>query len=304
MAKKRKALGRGLDSILPTNLPEENPPVVESSSSSSSSSPASVFMIPLDQIEVNPFQPRKHFQPEPLEELAASIKMHGIIQPITVRKLTDNQYQLIAGERRLRASQIAELKEVPAYIRTANDEEMLEMALIENIQREDLNPVEIANSYQLMIDELDLKQEDLGAKVGKDRTTVTNYLSLLKLPPEVKAGLRDKLISMGHAKAIKSVQDTMDQMRLFEQVVDQGMSVRQTEKIARDLRAPKKAVAKNTAAANPQEIHLRNLVSQMEEKFGNKVKIQQKQADSEGSITVHFNNDEDLNRLLEILDIV
>ncbi|MCL4120541.1 UNVERIFIED_CONTAM: hypothetical protein GTU68_016660 [Idotea baltica] len=285
MAKKRKALGRGLDSILPTNIP-------------------GVFMIPLDQIEVNPFQPRKHFQPEPLKELAESIRVHGIIQPLTVRKLSDNQYQLIAGERRMRASQIAELTEVPAYIRTANDEEMLEMALIENIQREDLNPVEIANSYQLMIDELGLKQEDLGAKVGKDRSTVTNYLSLLKLPPEVKAGLRDKLISMGHAKAIKGVQDTMDQMRLFEQVVEQGMSVRQTEKVARDLRTPKKAVAKKTAAANPQEIHLRKLISQMEEKFGNKVKIQQKQADSEGAITVHFNNDEDLNRLLEILDIV
>ncbi|WNJ19870.1 ParB/RepB/Spo0J family partition protein [Pontibacter sp. G13] len=286
--RKRQALGRGLGSILP-ETPDENPLSSE---------------IPIHQIELNPYQPRKHFDEEMLEELAKSIEIHGVIQPITVRKLADAQFQLISGERRLRASKLAGLKQVPVYIRTADDEQMLEMALIENIQREDLNPIEIANSYQLMIDELGLKQEDLGEKVGKKRSTVTNYVSLLKLPDAVKAALRDGGISMGHAKTLKNIEDHILQMGLFQDILDRGLSVRQAEELARKLkqRTSGKGDPKELEKPSVHDIHLRKVADTLTDRFGNKVKLNQKK-DGKGEISIPFNNTDDLNRILDILDL-
>lgn len=289
MAKgKRQALGRGLGSILPTDPQTTGKP--------------QIFEISVRQIERNPYQPRQDFKSEPLDELAASIKVHGIIQPLTVRKLSDRKYQLISGERRLRAAQLAKLTEVPAYIRTADDEQMLEMALIENIQREDLNPVEIALTYQRMIDELGLKQEELGDKVGKKRATVTNYLSLLKLPEKIILGLREGELSTGHAKAIKNINDPVQQHQLFQDIIDRGLSVRQAEEMARKLKQAKTAKPKEEPAPHPNDIHLKQVSRQLEEKFSTRVRLVQKQ-DGQGELALSFNNTEDLNRLLELFDL-
>ncbi|MDX2283139.1 MAG: ParB/RepB/Spo0J family partition protein [Bacteroidia bacterium] len=286
---KRKALGRGLGSILPTDLPAERPLVSE---------------ISLDQIEVNPYQPRHEFDQNALEELAASIREHGIIQPLTVRKLSEGQYQLISGERRMRASKLAGLTEVPAYVRTADDEQMLEMALIENIQREDLNPVEIALSYQRLIEELKLTQEAVADKVGKKRPTITNYLSLLRLPADVMDALRRNQISMGHAKALLSIEDPVLQLRALKEILEKDLSVRMTEALAAQLRQAKAQAKQAVAAApaNPNQIHLNKVADQLEEKFGNKVRVVQG-ATGKGEIVIPFNSTGDLNRLLEMFDL-
>lgn len=259
--------------------------------------------IPLSQIEINPFQPRQEFDQTALEELAASIRVQGIIQPLTVRKLSDNQYQLIAGERRLRASKIAGLKEVPAYVRTANDEQMLEMALIENIQRENLNPIEIALSYQRMISELSLRQEELGDKVGKDRATVANYLRLLKLQPEIMKALRENVISMGHGRALITIEDPQQQIKLFREVVDQALSVRQTEALKRKLETATPVAPAKKEKPNAGMIHLDHVRRQLEDKFGSKVKLSQDTSGS-GELAVGFHSTEDLNRILEILELL
>ncbi|MEM7372355.1 MAG: ParB/RepB/Spo0J family partition protein [Bacteroidota bacterium] len=290
--KKRAALGRGLGSILPTDVPNK------------SSSNQSTADIPVRQIERNPYQPRQEFDELALQELADSIKVHGIIQPITVRKLAENKFQLISGERRLRASKIAGLSDIPAYIRTANDEEMLEMALIENIQREDLNPIEIALTYQRMIDELGLKQEDLGGKVGKGRSTVTNFLALLKLPTDVQAGLRDNSISTGHAKALNGLGEPAMQLAVYKDIVEQELSVRKTEELVKRLKQPKKQQNedKKDAGNSAGQIHLNKVGDQLTSKFGNKVRLSQK-SNGQGEITIPFNSTEDLNWILsEILD--
>lgn len=293
MAKRNKGLGKGLGAILPTQLPEDNPTV----------SPTGVNEIPLADIEINPFQPRNHFDPDKLKELAESVKKHGIIQPLTVRKLSGDKYQLIAGERRLRAAKAADLTQVPAYVRTADDEQMLEMALIENIQREDLNPIEIALSYQRMITELGLKQEQLGVKVGKNRTSVSNYLRLLKLPAEIEKALKEKIISFGHGRALISVDKQDDQLRLFENIILDNLSVRQTEKLVQDLAIPKaKKKAKDLKTKDANRIQLDDLEKQLEEKFGNKVTLSQKK-DGKGEIKLNFSSTEDLNRILEMLDM-
>ncbi|MEQ1587234.1 MAG: ParB/RepB/Spo0J family partition protein, partial [Cyclobacteriaceae bacterium] len=210
---KKKALGRGLSALLSDTPDTEKLDVdVSSPIGSHKTSGDSINEISLSQIETNPFQPRQHFDKEALNELAESIKVHGIIQPITVRKLSHNQYQLISGERRFQASRLAGLKAIPAYVRTADDQQMLEMALIENIQRENLNPIEISLSYQRLISECNLKQEELGDRVGKNRSTVTNYLRLLKLPPDIQIAVRDHRISMGHARAIINVENPDSQL--------------------------------------------------------------------------------------------
>jgi ParB family chromosome partitioning protein len=294
-ARKRKGLGRGLESILPTNLPSDKPEVQEATN---------INLIPVSQIETNPYQPRSEFDQQALEELADSIKEQGIIQPLTVRKLAAKQYQLIAGERRLRASKIAGLKEVPAYIRTANDEQMLEMALIENIQREDLNPIEIAISYQRMIDELGLKQSQLGDKVGKNRASVSNYLRLLKLPPKIKNGLKSKLISFGHGRTLIAVKDPIKQEDLYNEVLVNQLSVRQLETLIQEI---EKNEAKSKIPAKKEEItteqiQLRRVSDQLTAKFGNKVKLNQGKT-GQGEIRITFNSTKDLNRILEIIDL-
>src|SRR5690606_4499484 len=195
----------------------------------------SVNPIRVEDIEVNPFQPRTEFDTSALEELAESIKLQGLIQPITVRRMSENSYQLISGERRLRASRLAGLTEIPAYVRTANDQQMLEMALIENIQRENLNAIEVALSFQRMIDECDLKQEELGDRVSKSRSTVTNYLRLLKLPPSIQASIRDGKISMGHARALVNVAEVEMQLFIHQEIIKKGLSVRKVEELVRML---------------------------------------------------------------------
>ncbi len=217
-AKKRQAMGRGLSALLPTdeNLGNGN---VE----------GRVLEVPLHQIETNPFQPRTQFNPETLEELASSIAALGVIQPITVRRMGDENYQLVSGERRFRASQMLQLETIPAFIRVANDKESLEMALVENIQRDDLDPIEIALSYERLINEINLTQEEMSKRVGKKRSTVTNYLRLLHLDPLIQSGIRDGFISMGHGRALLAVDDAKEQLNLYKKIVATGMSVRETE---------------------------------------------------------------------------
>lgn len=260
--------------------------------------------IPLDQIQVNPFQPRIHFDRQALEELSESIKVQGIIQPITVRKLGDKEYQLISGERRFQASKLAKLKSIPAYIRTADDQQMLEMALIENIQRENLDAIEIALSYQRLIEECNLKQEQLGDRVGKNRTTVNNYLRLLRLPPDIQAGIRDKKISMGHARAIINVDDVDKQLHIYKKTVNEELSVRKVEQLVRDLMSkasddPKPEKKKSTAH---KSYEVQQVQQKLSSHFGTRVGLK---ADGQfrGEIKIPFVSTEDLNRILEIINL-
>jgi ParB family chromosome partitioning protein len=230
-AKKRQAMGRGLSALLPTeeNLKEGK---VE----------GRVLEVPLRQIETNPFQPRTQFNPETLQELASSIAALGVIQPITVRRMGPESYQLVSGERRFRASESLNLETIPAFIRVANDKESLEMALVENIQRDDLDPIEIAVSYQRLISEINLTQEEMSQRVGKKRSTVTNYLRLLNLDPIIQSGIRDGFISMGHGRALLGLEDPAAQLNLYKKIVATGMSVRETEQAVK----PKKETPKST----------------------------------------------------------
>lgn len=257
-----------------------------------------VAMIPVTQIEVNPFQPRKDFDPEALEELAHSLKVHGLIQPITVRRLSSKEYQLISGERRLRASRIAGLQEVPAYVRIANDQEMLEMALVENIQREDLNPIEISITYQRLIDECSLTHENLGDRVGKKRSTVTNFLGLLKLPPQIQQALKNRQISMGHAKALRGIDDVAIQLSIFQEIILHGLSVREAEELARDYQQPKGRTA--TAPKRLPDTY-QHVQDNLRNFFGAKVQLKASEQ-GKGQIVIPFSSNDDLNRLLDLLE--
>lgn len=295
--KRKNALGRGLGALLEdsSNNAEEslnNNPV------------GSMNEIPLDQIQVNPYQPRTHFDRQALEELAESIKVQGIIQPITVRKLSNSEFQLISGERRFQASKIAKLETVPAYIRTADDQQMLEMALIENIQRENLNAMEIALSYQRLLEECDLKQDQLGERVGKNRTTVNNYLRLLRLPPDIQAGIRDKQISMGHARAIVNVEDVDKQLHIFKKIVEEELSVRKVEQLVRDLmsNSTDKPSTKSKGSTQHRNYEVQQVQQKLSSHFGTRISLK---ADGQfrGEIKIPFVSTEDLNRILEIIDM-
>jgi ParB family chromosome partitioning protein len=255
--------------------------------------------VKISQVQVNPFQPRTDFDPEALHELAESIKLQGLIQPITVRQSDQNFYQLISGERRLRASKLAGLTEIPAYVRTANDQQMLEMALIENIQRENLNAIEVALSFQRMIDECNLKQEQLGERVSKNRSTVTNYLRLLKLPPAIQVSIRDKEISMGHARALVSVEDVDKQLYLFQEIINHGLSVRKVEELVSQLHN----IGKEKKPTKPIRISFqyRKIEDDLASKFSTNVKLKLNEQ-GKGSIEIGFMSDDDLNRILEMLD--
>ncbi len=296
MSKKRNALGRGLSALL------SDTPETEKLEEARGAAPSSgVNEILLTEIQVNPFQPRKHFEEVSLKELADSIKVHGIIQPLTVRKLSQNQYQLISGERRFQASKLAGLKAVPAYVRSADDQQMLEMALIENIQRENLNPIEIAVSYQRLISEINLKQEELGDRVGKSRTTVTNYLRLLKLPPDIQIAVRDNKISMGHARAIINVESPETQLYIFKKTITEDLSVRKVEELVRQVTSSGKERKENSpesASPGPSK-EIKQLQSTLSTHFGTKVNV--KSDGKKGEIKIPFFSVEDLNRILEIL---
>ncbi len=291
--KKKTGLGRGLGALL------EDSDEKEQISGSGATIKGAINEISIDSIEVNPFQPRTDFNEEALEELAESIRVQGIIQPITVRALNESEFQLISGERRLQASKRAGLKVIPAYIRTADDQQMLEMALIENIQRENLNAIEIALSYQRLLNECELKQEQLGDRVGKNRTTVNNYLRLLKLPPDIQIALRDGKISMGHARAIINIENVDLQLDIFKKTIEEALSVRKVEQLVRESLNPKKESPKPKEEINPEIVKLQDKLTSH---FGTKIHVKA-DSNNKGEIKIPFVSADELDRILELLKV-
>jgi ParB family chromosome partitioning protein len=293
---KKPALGRGLSALLENAKTDittkgigENAPVVNS-----------VSVIKIKNIETNPFQPRTNFEETALQELSDSIKQHGIIQPITVRKLGYDRYQLISGERRFRASQMAGLTDVPAYIRIADDQEMLEMALVENIQREDLDPIEVSLSYKRLIDECNLTQEQLSEKVGKQRSTVTNFLRLLKLPAPIQKSLRDREITMGHAKALINIDNEDRQLAIFAMALEQDFSVRQIEDLARGEKV--KVTPKVTRIEKPLSIEDKAIAKGLDKIFNKSYQLK-RNAKGGGNLTLSFSNDAELQHIISFFGI-
>jgi len=290
MAKKPLIPGRGLDAIL-GNID------VDTLNGNESDVTASIGMVPICDIETNPFQPRKEFDSSALEELAQSIREQGVITPITVRRMPDGKYQLIAGERRYRASQMAGLTELPAYIRIATDGQMMEMALVENIQRENLNAMEIALSYNALIEECQLTHEQLSQRVGKDRSTITNYLRLLNLPAETQLALSSGQISMAHARALINVEDPEEHLAILHDIINRHLSVHQTEQLVKAGKAEKKprTVLKDELPSTHSAAQ-----SQMRQMLGSDVEIKRSRR-GKGTMTIHFNNDEDFERIMKLL---
>jgi ParB family transcriptional regulator, chromosome partitioning protein len=299
----KKDLKKGLSSLLkkieqqPIDRAEQVEIVKELNST--------VANIPIAKIEVNPFQPRYDFDPVELEELSSSIKIHGLIQPITVRSLGGGTFQLISGERRWRASKIAGLSDIPAYIRVANDQEMLEMALIENIQRADLNSIEVAISYQRLIDECSLTHESLSERVGKNRSTVTNYIRLLKLPPEIQTSIKKNEISMGHARVLAGVSDISQQLYLFKRTVEGDLSVRELENISKYEENEKNESKPTTNAANTTSgavsIELDKIKKELSAKFGAKLEIIRNDK-GKGKFVINFKNDKEFNSIYDVFN--
>lgn len=293
---KKPALGRGLSALLENAKTD----ITTKNIGDNAAVVNSVSVIKIKTIETNPFQPRTNFEETALQELSDSIKQHGIIQPITVRKLGYDRYQLISGERRFRASQMADLTEVPAYIRIADDQEMLEMALVENIQREDLDPIEVSLSYKRLIDECNLTQEQLSEKVGKQRSTVTNFLRLLKLPAPIQKSLRDREITMGHAKALISIDNEDRQLAIFALALEQDFSVRQIEELARGEKVkvtPKVSRVEKQLSVEDKEI-AKNL-----DKIFNKSYNFKRNAKGGGALTLTFSNDNELQHIVSFFGI-
>ncbi|MBL7963450.1 MAG: ParB/RepB/Spo0J family partition protein [Flavobacteriales bacterium] len=288
---KKRGLGRGLSALLDEPATDLGPrPTL-----AAPRSVGAVAELPIAEIEPNPFQPRTTFNNEALVELATSIRNLGVIQPVTVRRVAPDRYQLISGERRFRAAQAAGLTQIPAYIRVANDEAMLEMALVENIQREDLDAIEVAISFKRLTDEVGLTQEQLSEKVGKDRTTVTNYLRLLKLPAEIQLGIRQRQISMGHARALITIADPARQLELYRRIVESQLSVRQVEELARHM------PSRHPRPSNPTAPRTRTDIGhQLGERLGSKVVVKQDNI-GKGRIEIAFTSEEDLQRLVSRL---
>lgn len=295
-AVKKQALGRGLSALLKD--PEND--IKSVNDKNADKVVGNIIELDIDSIEINPFQPRTNFNEEAIQELASSIKELGLIQPITVRKLDFNKYQLISGERRLRASKVVGLTTVPAYIRIANDNESLVMALVENIQRHDLDPIEIALSYQRLIDEIQLTQEQMSERVGKKRSTIANYLRLLKLDPIIQTGIRDGFISMGHGRAIINIEDQDVQTDIYQKIVSENLSVRETEalvKIYQDGLKPAPAKPKkatNFTIADEQK-------KAFTEFFGSKIEVKIA-GNGKGKITIPFHSEEDFNRIIKLIN--
>lgn len=299
---RKTGLGRGLSALLDDSdsaHPQKNAinPVSETEQKTQS---GNIGHIKISEIATNPYQPRSEFDQVALNELADSIRVQGLIQPITVRKAAGGNYQLISGERRLRASKLAGLTEIPAYVREANDQQMLEMALIENIQRENLNAIEVALSFQRMLEECNLKQEQLGERVGKNRSTVTNYLRLLKLPPAIQISIRDQKISMGHARALISVEETDKQLFIHQEIIDKGLSVRKVEELVRSINSLQ---LKPKSAGQPVGVSFeyQKLQKDLASRFATKVKLKVGE-NGKGAIEIPFVSDDDLSRILELLD--
>ena len=289
---KRPALGRGLSALL-----EDDKTDVTGSADASqlSKTVGSIAEIEISKIEANPFQPRTKFEEEALQELSQSIKELGIIQPVTVRKLGYDKYQLISGERRFRASQLAGLTQIPAYVRIANDQSMLEMALVENIQRAELDAIEVAISYQRLIEECKLTQEEMSQRVGKKRSTISNYLRLLKLPAEIQNGIRSNQLSMGHARALVNIENPESQLELYRQILEETLSVRKTEELAKGKKESSTSASK---AKSPLSVVDKRIRMNLTDHFSVPVKFQRKD-EEKGSITIPFENEEELAKILK-----
>ena len=294
---KKQALGRGLSAL----LKETSSDITSAEDKNADKVVGNILEIELENIEVNPFQPRSYFNEEALQELASSIRELGVIQPITVRKLEGNKFQLVSGERRFRASKLIGNTTVPAYIRIANDQEMLEMALVENIQRKDLDPIEVALSYQRLIDEIDLTQEEMSLRVGKKRSTISNYLRLLKLDPIVQTGMRDGFLSMGHGRALINIENTEEQLKIYEKIIQDKLSVRQTEQLVKSL---KEGMVTTKPQQVSKEVEIPKFVSKgvktFSEYFGHKIDVKLSGNDK-GKIIIPFHSEEDFNRLKKLL---
>ena len=293
-ATKKKAMGRGLSSLLsdPAN------DIKSAEDTNADKVVGNIIELNINSIEINPFQPRTHFNEETLQELSSSIQQLGVIQPITVRKTGFNKYQLISGERRLRASKLAGLETIPAYIRLANDNESLMMALVENIQIHDLDPIEIALSYQRLIDEIELTQEQMSERVGKKRSTITNYLRLLKLDPIIQTGIRDSFISMGHGRALLGIENHDTQVDIYHKIVTENLSVRETEQLVKQLQSPKKQSAATKKVTYTISDKQKKTISQF---FGSKVDVKIS-ANGKGKINIPFHSSEDLERIIKLLE--
>ena len=295
---KKPALGRGLSALLESTETD----ITSSSIGETSNVVGSVTTIPIKNIEANPFQPRTKFEKDALLELSESIKELGIIQPITVRKMGYDNFQLISGERRFRASQIAGLKDIPAFIRVANDQEMLEMALVENIQRENLDAIEVAFSYQKLIEDCNLTQEELSTRVGKQRSTISNYLRLLKLPAEIQLAIRTKDISMGHARTLINLKSEKDQLSIYNKIMNDGLSVRQTEDLVRGKKNDQKEEKKRKSTANNLSFSQQKIKEDLTDFLKTDVQLQ-KNNKGKGKITIPFNSEDDLERIVELLGL-
>ncbi|MFD1063489.1 ParB/RepB/Spo0J family partition protein [Winogradskyella litorisediminis] len=293
-ATKKQALGRGLSALLKD--PEND--INSASDKNADKVVGNIVELDVEDIEINPFQPRTNFNEETLRELASSIRELGVIQPITVRKLAFNKYQLISGERRFRASKLIGNATIPAYIRIANDQESLEMALVENIQRHDLDPIEIALSYQRLIDEIQLTQEQMSERVGKKRSTIANYLRLLKLDPIIQTGMRDGFITMGHGRAMINIESQVDQLEVYEKIITNKLSVRATEALVKNLNNPSDSNSKTETVAIPKPI--KKGIKEFSEYFGHKIDVKVAKNGS-GKISIPFHSEEDFNRIIKLV---
>lgn len=294
-AVRKQVLGRGLSALLNDSVDD----IRSFKDKNANNIVGSIVEIGLDSIEVNPFQPRTYFNEEALQELAASIKELGVIQPITVRKSEANTFQLVSGERRFRASKMIGLATIPAYIRLANDQEMLEMALVENIQRKDLDPIEVALSYQRLIEEIKLTQEELSTRVGKNRSTVTNYLRLLKLDPIIQTGMRDGFLSMGHGRALIGLDDQKDQLSTYENIIRNNLSVRQTEQLVKNQKTGQPQL-KTKAGKQELPAFILDGAKEMETIIGKKLEFKLTGTDK-GKIVIPFSSETDFNRIKKLL---
>jgi len=295
---KKQALGRGLSALLKD--PDNDIRSIEDNNADKVI--GNIIELDIDSIEINPFQPRTNFNEESLQELATSIRELGVIQPITVRKIEFNKYQLISGERRLRASKIVGLDSIPAYIRIANDNESLTMALVENIQRHDLDPIEIALSYQRLMEEINLTQEQVSDRVGKKRSTIANYLRLLRLDPIIQTGIRDGFISMGHGRAIINIEDLDVQTDIYHQIITENLSVRETEAIVKKYQEQLRGILSPALPKKNKEFSIpENYTRSFGQFFGTKVDIKVSN-NGKGKISIPFHSEEDLNRIIKLLE--
>lgn len=294
-ATKKQALGRGLSALLKD--PQND--IQSAEDKNAEKLVGHIVELDLESIEVNPFQPRTSFNEETLKELASSIRELGVIQPITVRKLEFNKYQLVSGERRFRASKLIGLETIPAYIRIANDQESLEMALVENIQRQDLDPIEISLSYQRLIDEINLTQEQLSERVGKNRSTIANYLRLLKLDPIIQTGMRDGFLTMGHGRSLINIEDPQKQLEIYEKIIQKSLSVRETEQLVREVNTGSKE-SKNSRGSTAVPAVFKKGIREFSDYLGTKVDVKVSKKGS-GKLSIAFSSEEEFNRLKKLI---